>query len=113
MASSTCTNAKGLSAATPATSGAALVAGVDAAVLGGRLDRQRVLRRLRRHGRLLEPGELVDQVVPLARLQDRRGLAAQLRVLAEQRVEADVDVVVVVRQGHRVPAQAEQRDDLV
>src|SRR3954466_7323893 len=98
MASSTWTNAKGLSAATPATPGAPLVAGVDAAELGGRLGRQRVLRRLRRHGRLLEATELADQVVPLARLEDRRGLATELRVLAEERVEADVDVVRVVGQ---------------
>src|SRR3954453_754537 len=113
MAKSTWANAKGLFPDTAAPSGEPLVARVGAAVLGGRLGRQRVLRRLRRPGRLLEAAELADQVVPLAGLQDRRGLAAELRVLAEERMEADGDVVVVVRQRHGVPAEAEQRDDLV
>src|SRR3954451_23550451 len=97
MASSNCTNVKGLSAATGATPGARLVAGGDAAVLGRRLDRQRVLRRRGGHGRLLEAAELPDQVVPLTRLENRRGLAPELGVVAEQRLEAHVDVVVVVR----------------
>src|SRR3954466_7339728 len=110
MASSNWTNAKGLSAATRATrpSPPGLVARGDPAALGGRSDRQRVLGRRGGHRRLLEAAELADQGVPLTGLQDRGGLAPELVVVAVQRLEAHVDVVVVVRQRERVLAEVEQ-----
>src|SRR4051812_28042418 len=80
------------------------------AMSGGR---DGVLRRRRGHVRVLDLAEALHERVPLARLQNRLRLAAELRVLAEERVEADVDVVGVVRQRHRVAAVVEQRDDLV
>src|SRR3954447_24559257 len=72
-----------------------------------------VLRRRGRDARVLDLADALHERVPLARLEDRLRLAAQLRVLAEERVEADVDVIGVVRQRHRVAAVVEQRDDLV
>src|SRR3954451_11113150 len=77
------------------------------------LARERVLRRRSGDARVLDLAEPLHERVPLAGLQDRLRLAAELRVLAEQRVEADVDVVRVVGQRQGVPAEVEQRDDLV
>src|SRR4051812_43119473 len=74
--------------------------------------REGVLRRRGRHARVLDLAEPLHERVPLAGLEHRLRLAAELRVLAEQRVESDVDVVGVVGQRHRVAAEVEQRDDL-
>src|SRR3954470_20730429 len=72
----------------------------------------RVLRRLERHRRVLELAQTRDQLVPLARLEDGVEL---LRSLAAQRVEAHVDVIVVVGQRERVVRVriGHQGDDLV
>src|SRR5829696_5857789 len=75
-------------------------------------DRDRILGRLGRDVRVLDLPEAVNQVVPLARLEHGHRLAAELLVVAEQRAEADVDVVVVVAHRQRRAAQVEQRDDL-
>ncbi len=48
------------------------------------LDLQRVLARLDRDGRVLDRADAADQAVPLAGLEDRRELAAELDVGAEQ-----------------------------
>src|SRR4051812_2073583 len=84
---------------------------------GGRrgLDVERVLRRRGQHGGVGDLAEAVHQLRPLARLQRRVQLAAELGVRPEERMEADVDVVVVVGQRERVVGAGErhQRDDLV
>src|SRR3954453_11173764 len=94
------TNGKGASGASAAgwSTRAPLLVGGRLVVLG--LDRQRVLRRLGGHHRVRQRLQPLDQVVPLAGLEDRRGLGAELRVVAVHRMEADVDVVVVVGQRH-------------
>jgi hypothetical protein len=56
---------------------------------------------------------MVDEVGPLAGLQQVGGLSAECLVVAEERPEADVDVIGVVAQGERVGAKIEQRGDLV
>ena len=59
----------------------------------------------------LSISQAVDQVVPLAGLEDGERLLAELGVGAEQRVEADVDVVVVV--GHRHVFAAESSSEMI
>ena len=62
---------------------------------------------------IFDPPQPIQQVRPLARFQDGHRLPAELLVSAEERSEADVDVVVVVAHRQRVRAEVEQRDDLV
>jgi hypothetical protein len=59
----------------------------------GRLDRDRVLRGLHAHRRVLDVAEPVDQLDPLTGLEDRLLLATELAARREQRAEPDVDVV--------------------
>ena len=76
--------------------------------------RQRVARRRGRHRRVLDLAEAIDQALPLVGLEDLVELLRDARRPGPvKRLEADVDVVVVV--GHRVGVGAEvhQRDDLV
>src|SRR5438067_8857225 len=75
--------------------------------------RERVRRRAGSNGRVLDLAEAGDQIGPLSGLEDLDRLLAELLRVARGRVEADVDVVVVVGQRKRVAAEVEQGDDLV
>ena len=77
--------------------------------------RERVLARRRRDRRLGDLADPVDQVDPLAGLEDRRHLGGELLVGAERRRVGDLDPVGVIGQGERrgLALEAGGADDLI